>query len=205
MKSILLFSILLSLLVISVYSADVPFKLCSSKPELIIDPPVVANEWPPTKGDTMMINVTGQLSKTLTSGEYSIVIQWDGIKLPAITGDINEFAPLPWDMGNITLHINQDVPSDSPAGSYVLTISATDQDSMQIFCVVVSFNLLDSLALPIPPHLRVAPSHQHHRMVRNPQGNDVGRSSLLREERLSPSQEEMVRTIQQKWARHGQK
>jgi len=202
MKSILLFSLLLSFLFISVYSADVPFKLCSSKPELIIDPPIVASEWPPHKGDTMMINVTGELSKTLTSGEYSIVIQWDGIKLPAITGDIDEFSPLPWNMGTITLHINQDVPSDSPSGSYVLTISATDQDNAQIFCVVVSFDLLDSPGLPTPPHLRIDRSHQHHRMIHNPQGNNM---LPQREEKLSPSQEEMVRLIQEKWTRHGQK
>jgi len=102
----------------------------------------------------------------------------------------------------ITLHINQDVPSDSPSGSYVLTISATDQDNAQIFCVVVSFDLLDSPGLPTPPHLRIDRSHQHHRMIHNPQGNNM---LPQREEKLSPSQEEMIRSIQEKWTRHGQK
>jgi len=130
----------------------VPYALCSIPSAHLKISSVSSNEWPPKKGDTLNITVTGVVDETVTSGQYSINIKIDGFPLPAITGDISTFHPLPWAKGPLQFSFLEDIPGDAPSGSYALQISAVDQSNQQLFCVDLAFKLIEAVEeAPITP------------------------------------------------------
>jgi len=140
MRVLLLLSVLVLLISFCV-AVPVKYTLCS-KPEASLKISTVeANEWPPKKGTTLNVTVTGVLGKEVTKGTYTIKIKVSGFPLPAENGDVDTFKPLPWMTGDISFTFLTDIPAESPSGSYSIEISAVDQDNAQIFCVDLSFNL----------------------------------------------------------------
>ena len=133
--------VLLSLLLACASAVDVPFKWCGSSSDDATISSIVSNEFPPIKGDTLSLNVTGNLSKEVTSGTYAIGVTVGGISLPELTGDISAFLPLPWPTGPLNFTYAQTIPDIAPSGNYVVKISAVDQDGVQIFCISIAFAL----------------------------------------------------------------
>lgn len=130
-----------ALLAVCVSAVPVPYKWCGSSSDDATLTSIVSNEFPPVKGDTLSLNVTGNLSKEVTSGQYTIAITVGGFPLPDLTGDIDSFRPLPWPVGDLNFTYSQGIPSAAPSGNYNVKISAVDQDSTQIFCISISFTL----------------------------------------------------------------
>jgi len=137
------------------------YSLCNTTTPLISIQTVESNEWPPKKGTTMLVNVTGVLSKEVTAGTWTETIHVSGFPLPPTSGDLSEVKPLPWEKGEIEFDLTSDIPSSAPSASYDVQIKAVDQDKAQIFCVDLTFNLgllqdaeTDSMKtlLPRPPH-----------------------------------------------------
>jgi len=120
---------------------SVPYKTCGSATDDVNITSLVSNSWPPSKGSTLSLNITGNNSKDITSGGYTISITVNGVPLPDITGDIDVFRPLPWPVGELLCTYSQDIPSIAPSGQYKVKISAVDQDSVEIFCINVAFSL----------------------------------------------------------------
>lgn len=119
----------------------VPYKWCGAATDDATIDSIVSNEFPPVAGDNLVLNVTGNLTKQVTSGTYTIAISVSGFPLPSITGDIAAFSPLPWGLGQLNFSYAQEIPSAAPPGSYLVKISAVDQDSKQIFCISITFTL----------------------------------------------------------------
>ena len=119
----------------------VPYKWCGASTDDATIDSITSNEFPPVKGDNLVLNVTGNLTKVVTSGTYTIAISVSGFPLPSITGDIDAFSPLPWALGELNFTYSQEIPSEAPPGSYQVKISAVDQDSKQIFCISIAFSL----------------------------------------------------------------
>jgi len=140
--------VVLSLCVLSVLSAvPVKYGQCNANPSHLTILTVTSDEWPPKKGDDLSITFNGTLDETITSGEYTISIKFDGFPLPSSSGNINDINPLPWNKGPIAFTFPVDIPSSSPSGSYSVTVSAKEQTSSQLFCVDLAFSLLaDSVA-----------------------------------------------------------
>ena len=134
--------LLLALLVACASAVNVPYKWCGSSSDDATIQSIVSNEFPPSAGDTLTLNVTGNLSKQVTDGTYLIKIVVDGIiPLPSENASISTFRELPWPTGELNFSYSREIPSAAPAGSYVVTISAVDQDYVQIFCISVAFKL----------------------------------------------------------------
>jgi len=129
------------LLVAYVSAVSVPYKWCGSSTDDATLSSIVSNEFPPVKGDTLSLNVTGNLTKEVTSGTYAIGITVGGFPLPDLTGNLSAFKPLPWPVGDLNFTYSQAIPSAAPSGNYNVKISAVDQDSNQIFCVSIAFAL----------------------------------------------------------------
>jgi len=131
-----------ALLAVCVSAVAVPYKWCGSSSDDATVDSIVSNEFPPNKGDTLQLNVTGNLSKEVTAGTYAIAIVVDGIvPLPTENGSISEFRDLPWPVGQLNFSYSRVIPTGAPSGSYVVRISAIDQDWTEIFCISVSFPL----------------------------------------------------------------
>ena len=119
----------------------VPYKWCGKSTDDGSISSVLSNEFPPVKGDTLSLNVTGNLTKEVTSGQYTIAASVGGFPLPPLTGDIDAFRSLPWPVGSLNFTYSQSIPSAAPSGKYDVKISAVDQDKTQIFCISISFTL----------------------------------------------------------------
>ena len=137
------FAVLLVLVVlfVSVSAVSVPYKWCGASTDDATLDSIVSNEFPPVKGDTLTLNVTGNLTKEVTSGTYTISVTVSGFPLPDITGDISAFRAVPWPVGELNFTYSQAIPSAAPSGSYTVKISAVDQDSNEIFCINIAFSL----------------------------------------------------------------
>jgi len=136
------FVLVLALLVVCASAVSVPYKWCGSSSDDATIQSITSNEFPPKAGDTLTLNVTGNLSKEVTDGTYLIKIVIDGIiPLPSENGSISVFRPLPWPEGALNFSYSRPIPAAAPTGSYVVTISAIDQDYVQIFCISVAFKL----------------------------------------------------------------
>ena len=121
------------------FDVDVPgWKSCAASDFDANVTSIVANEWPPKRGEQLVLNGTGTNSKNITSGTYTITIHVDGLPLPSISGDIDDFHPLPWAVGNLTFSFTETIPSAAPKGDYTIQIAAVDQDKHGIFCIAVS-------------------------------------------------------------------
>jgi len=133
--------LLLALLAVPVSSVSVSFKSCGASSDEGKILSIVANEFPPVPGDTLVLNVTANLSKAVTSGEYKVGIVWDTVPLPGQNGSISDFYPLPWPVGILNISYSTPIPDEVPKGNYELTISAIDQDKHQIFCFKIQFTI----------------------------------------------------------------
>jgi len=155
MRFFLLLALLLALVSVCV-AVPVKYTLCGSKP-LITITSVDSNEWPPKKGTDMNVTVTGSLSKEITKGTYTINVKISGFPLPPSSGDVGAIKPLPWTEGEIDFDLVTPIPAESPSGSYNVKITAIDQDKEEIFCVDMTFSLLEmsnNYAHPKLEHLK---------------------------------------------------
>ena len=141
MRAVLLFTLVAALCLSVVSGAQPAYKSCAASDADVAITNLTANEWPPTKGQELVLNVTGNNSKAVKSGEYSIAIKVGAIPLPGITGNIDAFHPLPWPVGALGFSYTQSIPQAAPNGNYNLRISAEDQDKHEIFCLTLAFHL----------------------------------------------------------------
>jgi len=159
---------------ISCVSALVPFPytFCSSPGPHVKILTIEGNVWPPVSGQTLSVEMTGILNKNISSGDYSVDVSLDGIHVTTLTGDINEFKPLPWIQGNMTMNFNQDIPGGIlPGTTCSLRVSAVDQDNTQLFCITLSFTFKAAdisqgikqvgRALPLPRSRHPSPTNRH--------------------------------------------
>jgi len=117
-----------------------PYKVCSTAKAHLKIYTVETNVWPPVSGETLLVNMTGEIDETVTAGTYTIDVTLDGIPLPSIGGDIDQFKPLPLPDGNLSMSFSQDIPSGILQGTTCsLQISAVDQNNDQLFCITMSF------------------------------------------------------------------
>jgi len=155
--SLLLLVVLVLFVVVE--SIPVPFTSCSSSSAHLQITSVNSDAWPPSKGDNLNISFVGNVDESVTAGEYTVKISWNGFPLPADTGDINDVHPLPWNKGPLAFSFIQEIPSESPSGSYTCQLSAVDQSKAELFCVHLSFKLALSDEKQQFPTLRPVKTH----------------------------------------------
>jgi len=142
MRSLSVALIVIALCLSSVVSAvTVPYKSCAGAHDDANLTSIETTRWPPVKGAELALNITGNNSKIITSGTYTINIRVNGIPLPDIDGNIADFKPLPWPEGELNFTYTQEIPSIAPSGQYAIKISAVDQDKDEIFCITLSFTI----------------------------------------------------------------
>ena len=122
-------------------SVDVPYTSCASATAHLNVTSVTSNIWPPEIDKPFTVNLTGLLNKAISAGSWTASIKVGIIPFPKISGNIDDFAPLPWAKGPFTPSYSTTVPSIAPSGSYQATITAEDQDSEQLFCAELSFKM----------------------------------------------------------------
>lgn len=143
-------------------AVDVPYKTCGNGH--LTPSTVESNVWPPVKGQDLVLNATGTLDEDVTDGKYTINVKVDGFPLPAITGSISQFKPLPWQKGPFNFTYTQSVPSEAPSGSYSLQLVAKDQLSSSITCVALSFTLSNMGEPSVSASLPAAAGRRHSRI-----------------------------------------
>lgn len=151
------------------FAVNVPFKACSSSSHLALQT-VTADVWPPAKGATLSLNVTGNLDEPVSSGKYQVTVKLDGIKLPIdISGSISDFKPLPWANGTLSFTYSQDIPASTPGGSYLVQINAQDQAGADLICLQIAFKeSLPAISVkgeaihPVPSHLLATHAIRSH-------------------------------------------
>ena len=143
MRAFVTVVLVLALLVAYASAVSVPFKSCGSSSDDGTVSSIDANAYPPAIGQTLQLNITGNLTKEVTDGTYQVVVKDDGYTLITLNGNVSDFRPLPWPLGEGNFTYSQAIPSISPPGSYVVTITADDQDSDEIFCLSLSFDLAE--------------------------------------------------------------
>jgi len=141
MRSLLLLVVVALCFLCGASAVDVPHKSCAGAHDDVNLTSIVSAVWPPVKGSMLSLNITGDNSKLITSGSYTINIRVNGIPLPDVTGDIKDFKALPWPVGDLNFSYSQDIPSIAPSGQYAIKISAVDQDKTEIFCITLTFSL----------------------------------------------------------------
>eukprot|EP00761_Pharyngomonas_kirbyi_P007561 gb/GECH01007571.1/.p1 GENE.gb/GECH01007571.1/~~gb/GECH01007571.1/.p1 ORF type:complete len:144 (+),score=27.43 gb/GECH01007571.1/:1-432(+) len=100
---------------------------------------------PPVSGKPLDISVSGNLKKTVTSGQAKLSVDYEGI--PIIDGQkfnickLSKKYPCPLKEGDITLGGTVDIPRYSPSGKYKGKVTAVDQDKQEILCFNFHFKL----------------------------------------------------------------
>ena len=124
------------------FAVTVPYKWCGSSNDSGSVSSLASNEYPPMAGDPFVLNITGSLSQNVTSGGYAVGVTINGEPGGSLAGDLSDLAPLPWLAGGMNLTYSADVPADAPSGTYVVQLKANDQDSNEIFCFSMSFDMV---------------------------------------------------------------
>ena len=198
MRSCLLLVLLLAVLLASVSAVSVPYKWCGKPSDDATISSIDSNSWPPKSGDPISLNVTGNLSKEVTDGRYLITPVWNTITLPPINGSIAAFRSLPWPVGLLNFTYELDLPKLWP-GDYQVTISAADQDHVQIFCIQVKFTLSlqptdsEQPSTTLPSGAEPS-SLERMQAARNPVGGNSRRSALLNKAQRIKDELDMLNT-----------
>ena len=159
------FTLVLVLALLAAYASavSVPFKSCGSSSDDGTIDSIDANAYPPVIGQTLQLNITGNLTREVTAGCYTVMITIDGFPVTGPTGNVSDFHPLPWPVGQLNITYSYLIPSAAPSGSYAIGISALDQDIDEILCISLSFNELadtqQGWTCHQPPRARHAPRH----------------------------------------------
>jgi len=125
----------------------VPYKLCSTAAAHLNISSLTANEYPPVKSSSFNLTVNATVDEDVSSGQWSASGSFDGFPLPSSSGDISQFKPTPWTQGPIAFTDGFDVSSSYPSGSYVIQLSASDQNQSLLFCLSISFSLSSSTSI----------------------------------------------------------
>jgi len=145
---------------LNVSAVTPPYKICSTATAHLKIYTVDVDPWPPVSGQPLYVNMTGAVDEDVSSGNYAIDVKLDGVPLPAITGDIDHFKPLPWNKGNISMSFEQDIPGGILKGTTCsLQISAVEQNNQQLFCIDLSFVFQQSV------------SSLHFPVIKSPKGS----------------------------------
>ena len=94
-----------ALLAVCVSAVPVPYKWCGSSSDDATLTSIVSNEFPPVKGDTLSLNVTGQSEQGGDVRPVHHRHHSGRLPLPDLTGDIDSFRPLPLAGGRPQLHL----------------------------------------------------------------------------------------------------
>jgi len=132
---------------------QVPYSFCGTANDLFNISNVTSNEWPPSRDSDLVVLFDGWVLENVTDGSYEIVVKWEGIELYDEKGDITSL------LKNQTLPIANgtycyltkavDIPSEAPAGSYSVQVSAWDVNGKEFTCFLVKFSFSE-LIQPAP-------------------------------------------------------
>ena len=97
---------------------------------------------PPKAGSNLTISASAILNEAVTSGTYTLIVDYIGIQVLTKTEDLCKFltCPIP---ANQQLNGGETVliPSSAPSGSYSGTVQFYDQDKNKLGCVGFTMNL----------------------------------------------------------------
>lgn len=119
----------------------IDFKSCATGATKASVSSVSVSPYPLKKGNTLLVNALGNLTETLTSGTYTLSVELFGISILTKTGDIctlSKTFQCPHNAGAIALQISEDIPSESPSGTFNVKLSAKDQNQNALFCVALA-------------------------------------------------------------------
>jgi len=142
MKSFVFVTLLFG--IFSLSTADI-WKPCgTSKDHLSIQSVKIIPD-PPQIGKNLTIIATGTLDETISSGIVRIELAYDGITLLNNTFDLctllKQYVSCPLKNGPITLTVTQTIPSDVIPGPYTGQVNIYDQNSSEVTCIALTFNL----------------------------------------------------------------
>jgi len=115
------------------------------------------NPQPPVLGQTLTITGKGVLDEEVTSGDYTLIMKYQGIQIlthtHSVCGDDTINLPLglgtitvhglncPQAAGDIVLYQTADLPKNTPGGQYEIDFSAVDDKKEQLTCVNLYFKV----------------------------------------------------------------
>ena len=91
----------------------------------------------------MTVTFSGDLSKTITSGQAEVKVKYGFITVfhKAVSVCEDPSLPCPIQAGTIAKKVDVAVPSDVPHGHYTGTATVTDQDGDQVTCIQVDVHI----------------------------------------------------------------
>lgn len=105
---------------------------------------VVAQPWPPVKGQQLVMDIEGTLGVDVTKGgKTELKVMVNGNKLFDPKTDTCQFTPdtfqCPAPAGDFQMVKSFFIPKLAPDGDYVISISSMDQKQNYLFCVAVEW------------------------------------------------------------------
>jgi len=134
-----------------VAAKSVPFKNCFDGSKATITS-LDLSPYPIVKGAPLTVDAVGTLGEQLTAGGYTLLVKFLGIQIFQQTGDICTLDPsfaCPVPAGPISIKDTATIPSIAPAGSYEITLNATDQNGAVLLCAVIPIQITSSVAATI--------------------------------------------------------
>jgi len=137
---------LLLAVVASATPTPVPYTNCGSASDLLTIQSVLADPFPPVKGQDLTVSVVAQLASAVQEGNYTIAVNFLGIPIFSKSGDIcslDKSHPCPFAQGPYNLSKSVNLPSFVPSGSYDIQITAvsTAPTQAEMTCVKLSVTI----------------------------------------------------------------
>jgi len=126
-----------------VAQVPVPYKNCGKSSDIIQIVSLRADKWPPVRGQPMTVMLNGQVSRSISNGDYEAVVKFNGFQILDKTGKLSDIQglPLPIPAGNYQQNLTFTVPSWIPAGQVDAHVTLYDNTGAECICLDLSIPL----------------------------------------------------------------
>jgi len=121
---------------------QVPFTNCGQATDIITIEDVTSTVWPPVLGSTATVIATFTVNEQVTGGTYAAILGVDGFPLTNKDGNLSDFISMPIAKGPLSISKSITMPASLPfSGSIGIQITATNDNSQELFCINVAFQI----------------------------------------------------------------
>jgi len=140
---------LLAVVLLSIYSlalGQYPYKNCGGPSDHFSNIKVSVSPNPPVIGQNLTVVASGNTDEVVNGGTVLIDLTFDGIELLNTTFNLCTLiqtlaVPCPLQKGFHQFTVVQPLPSEVPAGDYIATVNAWDQNGQELMCISATITI----------------------------------------------------------------
>ncbi|KAL6988135.1 hypothetical protein U1Q18_013883 [Sarracenia purpurea var. burkii] len=138
----IIFSLLLSLFVLSPFVRATDVHYCDNKADYDVRVSgVEISPYPVVKGKPATFSISASAGEAISGGKLVIDVSYFGFHIHSESHDLCEKTSCPVSAGDFVISHSQVLPGFTPPGTYTLTMKMEDGNKHQLTCITFDFSI----------------------------------------------------------------